>query len=73
MHQPSTMQNVQDINIVGESSILKPFGQGYFYRVLDTLRPGRNLETEVEVLELGSGTFFQLHLDIVWSITISSR
>ncbi len=55
-HQASTMQNLEDADVVGEFSALKPFGHDYFFRVLDVLKGGRVLETEVEVLRFRSGT-----------------
>lgn len=50
------MQTFEDSEVVGEFSALKQFGQDYFFRVLDTLKAGRILETDVEVLGLRSGT-----------------
>lgn len=54
-HQASTMYISEDADAVGESSILNPFGDGYLFRVLDVLKPGGFLETELEVLGLKSG------------------
>lgn len=50
------MQNSEDVDLVGEMSSPKSYGQGQFFRVLDALKPGRILETEVEVLGLRSST-----------------
>lgn len=55
-HQASTMQNLEDADVAGEFSTLKPFGHNYFFRVLNILKAGRILETEVEVLGFTSGT-----------------
>ncbi len=55
-HQASTMQNLGDADVVGEFSALKAFGNDHFFRVLDVLKGGRILETEVEVLRFRSGT-----------------
>ena len=52
-YQP-TMQNFEDADVVGEMSAPRAFGQDYFFRVVDVLKPGRILETEVEVLGFGS-------------------
>ena len=56
VQQASAMRNLEDADLVGEFSALKPFGQDSFFRVLDILEAGRILETEVEVLGLRSGT-----------------
>ena len=50
------MQNLEDADVMGEFSALKPFGQDFFFRVQDVLKAGRILETEVEVLRFRSGT-----------------
>ncbi|CAD6567228.1 MAG: hypothetical protein ASARMPRED_000553 [Alectoria sarmentosa] len=54
VQQASAMRNLEDADLVGEFSALKPFGQDSFFRVLDILEAGRILETEVEVLGLRS-------------------
>lgn len=56
VQQASVMRDLEDTDVLGGFSPLKPFGQDYFFRALDIWRAGRTLETEIEVLELGSST-----------------
>ena len=44
------MQNIEDARVLGVTSVSKPFGHGDSFRILNTLKPGRILETEVEML-----------------------
>lgn len=55
VQQASVMRNLEDADLVGEFSPLRPVGQKYFSRVLDVLKTGKTLETEIEVLGLRSG------------------
>ena len=49
------MQNLRNADVARERiSFREPFGQEYMFRVRDTLKPGRILETEVEVLGFNS-------------------
>ncbi|KAF6218388.1 hypothetical protein HO133_005735 [Letharia lupina] len=48
------MLNLEEADVMGEFSALKPFGHDYFFRIVDVLKAGKILETEVEVLRLRS-------------------
>ena len=51
------MQNFEDADVGGEMSAPRAFGEDYLiFRVVDVLKPGGILETEVEVLGFGSST-----------------
>lgn len=56
VRQASVMPNLEHADVVGDFSALRPFGQDYFFRVLDIVKAGKILETEIEVLGLRSGT-----------------
>lgn len=44
------MQNLEDADVVEETSAPGQHGQDCFFKVVDILKPGRTMETEVEVL-----------------------
>lgn len=54
--QASSMQSSEEADVMGEFSALKPFGHDDFFRIVDVLKAGKILETEVEVLRPRSGT-----------------
>ena len=46
----AAMQNLEDANVVEKMSVPGRNGQEYFFKVVDVLKPGRRMETVVEVL-----------------------
>lgn len=52
----SIMQNLEDVEVVGDFSAPIPFGETYLSRFQDIVRGDRVLETELEVLDPRSGT-----------------
>lgn len=52
----AAMQNPEDADVVEEMSAPGQNEQGYFFKFVDVLKPGRTVETEVEVLGFRSST-----------------
>ena len=65
VQQIPALANLQDAKVLGGISATDASGQGYFFRVRNILKAGQIRETEVEILELRSGT---LPLRISWSL-----
>ena len=61
-HIISTMQAIEDINIVGVNSASKQEGQDNIVRVINILKPGGIIEFEVDVLGFRSGAFANVKL-----------